>query len=343
MALTERASHLLRTLVEVYIREGRPVGSKTLSKETGVQLGPASIRNIMSELEEKGFLSSPHTSAGRVPTSKGYRLFVDGLITICPQEVSRREQIESSMREVQGLSALAESASELLANITKMASLVMIPGREKAVLRQIEFLTLSKLRILVIMVVNQEDVQNKIITVERPYDEAELNEAANYINRHFSGRALESICTDIQLSLDQDGAEFNRLLAVAQDIVPKAIDKTDTSTDCIVTGQGYLVGADPDVDIHKLKAVLDTFTHKYEVLKLMQSCTEASGVNIFIGEEVGSNIIDGYSLVSAPYKADGSLIGVLAVLGPTRMPYQKIIPTVDITAKILSSTLNQNN
>lgn len=344
LALTERASHLLKTLVEIYIREGRPVGSKTLSSEKGVTLSSATIRKIMSQLEFSGYLSSPHTSAGRVPTSKAYRLFVDGLVAMHSLETHRRAQIEASIKGVGGLSALAESASELLANMTQMASLVMVPGRVKSILRQIEFLPLPQRRILVILVVNEKEVQNRVITADQTYDDAELKVVANYINVHFSGGPLEVIGPHIKLSLECDDVESYRTLQAAQELMSKAIaEQEEATTDCIVAGQNYLLDEDPETDLGKLKSVLDTFARKYETIQLMKYCAGASGVNIFIGDEVGSNIVAGYSLVSAPYKVDGSLLGVLAVLGPTRMPYQKIIPTVDITAKILSSTLNQSN
>lgn len=343
--LSERALLLLKALVETYIQQGEPVGSKTLAHECSLSLSSATIRKIMAELEERGYVVSPHTSAGRVPTSMAYRLFVDGLVTMAPVDERRLEQMRASLNVEQGPRQLAESTSELLASVTQMASLVMVPKQDRLILRQVEFLTLSDQRILVILVLNEKEVQNRTVRVERVYSDTELKEAANYVNRELAGQTLEAICQQLHSALNEDKAHFDRLLATAQAIVPKALEAGEgvDGQACVVAGHSNLLGAETGVDVDKLKEVLSAFTQKQGILSLMEGCVDVQGVQIFIGEEAGSKMFDGFSLIGAPYAAQGSIVGVLAVIGPTRMPYQRVIPTVDITAKILSSALNQSN
>ena len=339
--LSERAQHLLRILVERYIRDGQPVGSRTLSRDSGLDLSPATIRNVMSDLEEMGLVRAPHTSAGRVPTVQGYRLFVDTLLHVSPlggDEVRRlREQLDAT----QDRGTLMGSASSLLSDITHLAGVVMLPRHEQVRLRQVEFLPLSDNQILAILVINKREVQNRIIRTERAFSPSELQQAANYINSLGSGKHMHEL-RDLLLQELQDAREqMNDLMIAAIEMAAQAIPAEPEIDDFVVAGQTNLMGYNELADMEKLRQLFDAFHRKRDLLHLLDQCLGARGVQIFIGEESGYNVLDECSVVTAPYEVDGRVLGVLGVIGPTRMAYERVIPIVDVTARLLGAALNQ--
>ncbi len=343
--LNERKQRLLMTLVERHIRDGQPVGSKTLATGSGLQVSPATIRNIMAELEDLGILASPHTSAGRIPTELGYRMYVDSLLA---SSVMERPDHRDLKRELQQLLAPEQSPQELisqasrtLAELTRMAGLVAVPRREVTTLRQVEFLPLSGKRVLVVLVVNRSEVQNRIIHTDRDYDEAELRQAANYINHTYAGCDLNSICDGLLNTMNADRQHMDALMQTAVAVAGKALRTEESDSDYVVSGESNLIQTAEAENLNQLRDLFDAFNHKRDILHLLERSIKADGVQIFIGRESGFRPFEDYSLISAPYRADNGPVGVLAVVGPTRMDYEKVIPTVDITAKILSAALTQ--
>lgn len=341
-ALSERAQHLLKALVERYIRDGEPVGSRTLSRDAGLDLSPASIRNVMADLEELGFVAAPHTSAGRVPTVKGYRLFVDTLLTVRPlaeQEVlSMRSQLDAGEANPQ---ALLMSASNLLSSITHMTGVVTVPKREHIAWRHIEFLPLSQDRVLVILVVNEGEVQNRVLNLEKGYDAATLQQIGNYLNSHFAGRDIQAARTELLNEMRRTRESMNELMLSAISMAEKVFEargKDDRSY--MMAGETNLMEFAELSDVEKLRRLFEAFNHKRDILHLLDKCTAAEGVQIFIGEESGYRVLDDVSVVSAPYSAGKDVVGVLGVIGPTRMAYERVIPIVDMTARLLSAALN---
>jgi heat-inducible transcriptional repressor len=339
---SDRAQHLLRVLIQRYIIEGQPVGSRTLSKDSGLDLSPATIRNVMSDLEEMGLVSAPHTSAGRVPTAKGYRLFVDTLVRYqapADDDIDRlRTQIK---REVDDSGALVVSISNMLSKFTSLAGVVTIPRGQHAALRQIEFLPLSENRILVILVVNDRDVQNRILHTDREYSASELQQAANYINSHDAGVEMpqirEHILQDLDTTRDSMNQAMHDIIAVAQSAMGDAADPVG---EFVLAGETNLMGFAELSDVDTLRRLFDAFSRKRQILDLLDRSIHADGVQVFIGEESGYQILDDCSVVTAPYHLDDNTIGVLGVIGPTRMAYDRVVPIVDITARLLRSALS---
>lgn len=343
--LNERKQRLLMSLVERHIRFGQPVGSKTLASGSGLAVSPATIRNIMAELEEMGLLTSPHTSAGRIPTELGYRLYVDSLLASStmerPDNVGLRAELRRMLAPNQSPQALVSQASRTLAELTRMAGLVAVPRREVTTLRQVEFLPLSGQRVLVVLVVNRSEVQNRIIHTSREYDESELRRAANYINHTYAGCDLDGICEGLLSTMEADRAQMDALMQTTLDIAGKALRQEVKDTDYVVSGESNLLeGAQAD-NIDQLRDLFAAFSRKRDILHLLERSMKAEGVQIFIGRESGYQPFEEYSLISAPYKMGSGPVGVLAVVGPTRMDYEKVIPAVDITARILSAALTQ--
>ena len=345
--LSERKQRLLMALVERHIRDGQPVGSKTLAEGTGLSVSPATIRNIMAELEDIGVLSSPHTSAGRVPTEMGYRLYVDSLLRSAPMNQgdtgALKRELEQLIHPDLSAKELVAQASRALAELTRMAGVVVVPRRDVTTLRQVEFLPLSGQRVLVILVINRADVQNRIIHTDREYNDVELRQAANYINRTYGGCNLDEICDGLLSTMQADKRQMDSLMQTAVDVAAKALQRDDKDEDSyVVSGEANLIDATPADNLDKLKDLFEAFSHKRDILHLLERSMHAQGVQIFIGREAGYQPFSEYSLVSAPYSAGASPVGVLAVVGPTRMDYEKVIPTVDITARILSAALRGN-
>lgn len=344
--LSERAQHLLRVLVESYIREGQPVGSRNLSRDSGLNLSAATVRNVMADLEEFGFVSSPHTSAGRVPTDKGYRFFVDTLLRQRQRPDDAQMLGELNLRleqeEDRDPKALVAVASQMLSTLTHLAGVVTIPRQPHQSLSQIEFLPLSENRVLVVMVINGRDVQNRIVHLERYYPAEELRRAANFLNQQFGGKELTQIRSDIVAELTQAGETLNQLMRDAIHVAQQAVGegRRQGEPEYVIAGETNLMEFAELSNVEKLRRLFDAFTSKRDILHLLDQSLGAEGVQIFIGQESGYQILDNCSLVTAPYALDNETVGVLGVIGPTRMAYDRVIPIVDVTARLLGSALN---
>ncbi len=336
--LNDRAQVLLKTLIERYIEEGQPVGSRALSHYSGLELSSASIRNVMADLEALGFVESPHTSAGRVPTAKGYRFFVDSLLVVKPLEQMEIEQLGENLLP-DNPSRLISSASHLLSELTRFAGVVIAPKREALAFRQIEFLKLSEKRILLIIITSNGDVQNRVIFTEKTYTPSELTETSNYLNRNYAGLTLNEIHRRVKEELHQLQHNVSELMSAAIETSTRA----DLEEKCIISGEHNLLQVqDLSSDLSSLKGLFDLFEKKTALLQLLDASRNAQGVQIFIGAESGVGQLDECSIVTAPYGAEGRIVGTLAVVGPKRMAYERIIPIVDITAKLLSGALSQH-
>jgi heat-inducible transcriptional repressor len=339
---SERAQRLLKVLVDRYIRDGQPVGSKTLSKDSGLDISPATIRNVMTDLEELGFVTAPHTSAGRIPTIKGYRFFVDTLVKLQPP---RGEELQAFQEALQDSDpqALALSASNLLSAVTRLAGVVTVPRRAHSALRQIEFLPLSDRRVLVILVLNDRDVQNKIIHVNRDYTDDELRQAGNYLTEQFGGRDLEQARKQLLTELRETRESMNALMIDAIEMAHQAFPAEAPEPEFVVAGETNLMGLEGLADMEKLKRLFEAFGRQQEMLHLLDQSLHMHGVQIFIGQESGYQLLEECSVITAPYTTQDDTMGVLGVIGPTRMAYERVIPIVDITAKLLASALKSRN
>ena len=342
--LDDRAQTLLRILVDRYIRDGQPVGSRTLSRESGLDLSPATIRNIVSDLEELGFVSSPHTSAGRVPTIKGYRFFVDTLIKLAPPKGEELLRFSQGLTDVSGdPQALAVSVSQLLSAVTSLAGIVTVPRRAQTAVRQIEFLPLSGRRVLAILVVNDREVQNKIVTVNREFSGDELRQASNYLNDQFGGRNLPEVRELLLGNLQKTRASMNALMIDAIEMAKQVFPEAEPAPEFVVAGETNLMGLNQVADVETLKGLFEAFGRQHDILHLLDQSMKAEGVQIFIGHESGYQLLDSYSIVAAPYATEDDTMGVLGVIGPTRMAYERVIPIVDVTAKLLGRALKSNH
>jgi heat-inducible transcriptional repressor len=338
--ISERARFLLKTLVERHIQDGQPVGSRTLMEEAGLPVSAATIRNVMSDLEERGLLHSPHTSAGRVPTALGYRLFVDSLLQVKPLEQEALSVLRAELNPDKSTTELVQSASSLLATISSQAGLVTVPRQETNQLRQVEFLPLSGDRVLVILVINEREVQNRIIHTRRVFREEELREAASMVNQRFAGRPLESVQQQILREMEDARSQIDSYLQAALDLANQALDTETAEDEYVVAGESRLIGNATAEEMLKLRELFDAFERKKDVLHLLERCSHAEGVQIFIGEEAGYEVFGDYSVVTAPYSDGVQTLGVLGVIGPTRMAYERVIPIVDVTARMLSTALS---
>ncbi|MGB0713174.1 MAG: heat-inducible transcriptional repressor HrcA [Gammaproteobacteria bacterium] len=339
--LTERSRGILRLLVERYIRDGQPVGSRTLSR--AVELSPASIRNVMSDLEDGGYLISPHTSAGRIPTSRGFRFFVDSLLNFRPLDETSTRTMREQLQGSGDTSALVSSTSSALADLTRLAGIVTLPHGDVASLRRIEFLGLSDNRVLVILVVNDAEVENRVIQTDRNYSAAELERASNYLTNRFVGRPLGEMRSALAEDIDSARNELDHAMDAAVRMAEKALSKRQDSEDFVLSGQTNLMDFTELADVSHLRRLFDAFQEKQEILHLLDRCIDGQGVQIYIGEEAGYEGFNEMSLVTAPYTAGGRIVGVLGVIGPTRMAYDHVIPIVDLTAKLLTSALNSRH
>ncbi len=341
MELSDRAQHLLKILVERYIDEGQPVGSRTLAREVGLRLSPATIRNVMADLEEMGLVTSPHTSAGRVPTVKGYRLFIDSLLTVKPLERDLIQQLWDDFESLEDPQQLLETASQLLARLTQMVGLVTLPRRQQISFRHIEFLPLSQGRVLVILVTDDQEVHNRIIRPEKSFTPSQLQQAANYLNAHLQGRRLTelraALVDELKAAGERMTTEMMSVVEMAQAMFgPESLDE-----DFVVAGQVNLMGFSELSDRDRLRLMFEAFEEKRDLIHLLDQCIGAEGVQIYIGEESGYSPFDQCSLVTRVYEVEDRVLGVLGVIGPTRMHYDQVIPLVDITGRLLSTALNQ--
>ena len=336
--LNERAHILLKALVERYIEEGQPVGSRTLAKHAGLNLSPASIRNVMADLEEGGFIASPHTSAGRIPTNKGYRLFVDSLLTVRPLATPELSQMEAKLAP-DDPQRLVASASRLLSELTQFAGVVVAPKRRSMVFRQIEFLKLSDKRILLILVTAEGEVQNRVLLTDRAYDESQLTQAANFFNRNYGGMSFEEIRPRLIQELARLQSDISNLMQAAVQAGSEAMGKGDT--DYVLTGEVNLLRTpDLSANMDRLRELFNLFERRTDLLQLLDVSHQSNGVQLFIGAESGVSPLDECSVIAAPYEVDGQVVGTLGVIGPTRMAYERVIPIVDITARLLSNALS---
>ena len=338
--LNERAQILLKTLVERYIHEGQPVGSRTLSKFSGLDLSPATIRNVMADLEEMGLVTSPHTSAGRIPTPQGYRLFVDTLLVVKTLDKVELTHLENQLHP-DNPSRLINVASQLLSELTRFAGVVITPKRKGAVFRYIEFMALSEKRILLIIVTPEGDVQNRIIFTDKTYSQSDLIEAGNFINQHYAGCTLNEIRGRLDTELKQLRSEMISLMSAAIEAGGDAVK--ESSEAMVLAGERNLLQVDDLSDnLISLKKLFELFERKTKLLQLLELSRQAHGVKIFIGGESDVASLEEFSVVTAPYEIEGEIVGTVGVIGPRRMAYERIIPIVDITAKLLSNSLSQH-
>ena len=335
--IDERARTLLKTLIEHYIADGQPVGSRALSRLSGLDLSPATIRNVMSDLEEMGFVASPHTSAGRVPTPRGYRFFVDTLVTLRPLEEQQTAIIEGRLREADPQRAI-QTAAQLLSSLSQFAGVVLTPRRSSS-FKQVEFVRLSDRRVLLIIVTPEGDVQNRILLTQSSFTQSQLIEAANMLNEHFAGKSFSEVRTLLQSDLRRLREDISALMEAAVQAGSEAEAESDP---VVVSGERNLLGSDLSTDVDTLRRMFDLFEHKTRLIHLLDTSIGAHGVQIYIGGESQLVPMDEMSLVVAPYTVDGQVVGTLGVVGPTRMAYERVIPIVDITAKLLSSALSQS-
>ena len=332
--LDERAKLLLKALVERYIADGQPVGSRTLSKASGLELSPATIRNVMSDLEELGLIASPHTSAGRIPTNRGYRLFVDTMLTVQKGELLTQRLAPDQPQKV------IANAAIMLSSLSHYVGVVMSPKRA-SVFRHIEFLRLSEKRVLLIIVSPEGDVQNRVIFTEADYSQSQLIEASNYLNAHYAGMAIEQVRLRVKQELVNLQSEIASLMQAAVQMISEVLNEDEG--DVVISGERNLLSvSDFSSDMGNLRQAFDLFEQKTQLMRLLDVSSQAEGVRIFIGGESQFVPMQELSIVSAPYEVDGHIVGTLGVIGPTRMPYERMIQIVDITSKLVGNALSQS-
>lgn len=336
-----RSRQLLRTLIAQYLEDGVPIGSRTLAKSSGLEVSPATIRNILADLEEAGLLASPHTSAGRIPTPQGLRLFVDSLIELTPLSAEEWAHLRQGLApELIATRDILGSVSSLLSAMTHFAGVVSVPRQAEFPLQQIDFLPLSESKLLVILIFAGQQIQNRIIELSAPVERQVLEQAANYINGRLVGLRLEDIQAQLLAELRAAGSELKQLLSRAVELAAHAVLPDDVA-DVLVSGQTQLMGCAELADLQRLRDLFEIFQQKRELVELMRTCAKAPGVHLFIGEESGFAALDGCSVITAPYGAQGRILGAVGVVGPTRMAYQRVIPVVQATAGLLSKALNR--
>ena len=335
MDLDKRAQTLLKTLISHHIGDGQPVGSKTLATASSLDLSPASIRNIMKDLEGAGFITSPHTSAGRIPTQKGYRFFVDSLVTIKSLDELEISKLKDQLI-ISDSKHLINSVADTLSHLTKFAGVVLIPRAKKVSFKHIEFLELSNNRILVIIVTDDGGVQNRVLYTENDYNKQSLLEASNFFNQHYAGYDIEQVKGKLVSELKTMKAEMVTLMNAAIETSGDA----DQNDNLVMSGQKNLLEtSELSKNVSSVRKIVEIFEKKSALLQLLEKSHRADGIQIFIGEESGYQALDECSVITAPYEADGEILGMLGVIGPTRMAYERVIPIVDITAKLLSNSI----
>lgn len=333
--LDERSKLLLKALVERYIADGQPVGSRTLSKESGLELSPATIRNVMSDLEELGLIVSPHTSAGRIPTARGYRLFVDTMLTVQPSQYASHSLAPDQPQKV------ISNAANLLSNLSQFVGVVIAP-RRTSTFRHMEFLRLSEKRLLVIIVSPDGDVQNRVIYTEVDYSQSQLVEAANFLNSHYVGLDIDQVRSRLQGEVESLRSEIANLMQAAVKVSSEAIN--EAVDEVVIAGERNLLSvSDFSSDMSHLRRAFDLFEQKAQLMRLLDIAGQAEGVRIYIGGESQVVPFEELSIVSSPYEVDGKIVGTLGVIGPTRMAYDRMIQIVDITSKLVSNALSHHN
>ncbi|MBI5919959.1 MAG: heat-inducible transcriptional repressor HrcA [Nitrosomonadales bacterium] len=336
--LNERAQILLRTLVERYISDGQPVGSRALQQFSGLEVSSATIRNVMADLEAMGLVSSPHTSAGRMPTGLGYRLFIDRLMVVQPVDALRLHQMEQQLQPDNHARLLAQ-ASSVLSELTRYAGVVATPRREAATLRQIEFLRLGERRVLLIIVLPDGEVENRVLLVDRDYTQSQLTEAGNFINQNYAGCTFHEMRQRLTGELRQLHVDMTVLMSAAITAGDETLARKSESY--VISGERKLLEVNEfSGDMDRLRRLFSLFEQKTELIQLLDAGRHGQGVHVFVGSESGVSSLDACSVVSAPYSANGQVIGTLAVVGPKRMDYERIVPVVDVTARLLSNALS---
>lgn len=336
--ISERGQTILKTLVERYISDGQPVGSKALAQASGLDLSAATIRNVLSDLEEAGLIASPHTSAGRIPTDLGYRLFVDRLVNIAPVQANTIQRLKQELSLEAKPDQLIDAANNILSELTSMTSVVMIPRQQQKKVQHIEFMPLSEKRVLAILVLSNVEVENRILHTQREFSKDELQKVANYLNDLIKGKPLEEVRSLLM-------SELAELKQQVSDFMSEVVDLADhifpagQQEQLLIAGEGNLLKYDEMSDMDTLRQMFDAFKHKKNILELLDRCLNAQNMQIFIGAESGQHLLQSCSVITTPYAVEGEVIGVLGVIGPTRIAYEKVIPTVDITAKLLSKAL----
>ena len=338
--MDKRAQILLKTLIEHYISDGQPIGSRALLQHSGLDVSPATIRNVMSDLEQLGFVASPHTSAGRIPTQQGYRLFVDTLLSVKPLNAQQIQQLKSELSSPDP-QQLITTAADMLSNLTQFAGVVLIPKRKTLAFKHLEFMPLSEKKILVIIVTSDGNVQNRIIIAEKPYTASELTQASNYFNAHFIGQTYDEVQQKLHSELKQMQTDINKLMSAALQANSHA--GAGANDGVVIAGERKLLHVNElSTNVESLRKLFDVFERRASLMQLLDNSQSAEGVQIFIGGESGYSSLDECSMVTSPYEVDGQVVGTLGVIGPTRMAYERVIPIVDITAKLLSNALSNH-
>ena len=343
-ALSERATNVLDKLVREHINNGHPVGSRTLSKLPALGLSSATIRNVMSDLEDCGFIHSPHTSSGRIPTVKGYRFFVNSLLKFDAVDSKSYDEMSGRFKGVDDPASILVNATEMLSQITSFAGILSTPDVSSTCIRQIEFIKLSQHRVLAILVTKDGQVQNKVLSTEIDYSASELIEAANCFNHKYSSKCISEVRRKLLKLMKKDRKKMNRAMSAAINMAGKLFEQdASASEDVLISGESNLLSISDFTEINRLQELFEAFKTKEILLDLLQSSLSESGITIFVGEESGVEPFRDCSLISAPYRQDNQVVGVLGVIGPTRMHYEEVINTVDITAQIVSNALSMQH
>ncbi|MDD2685039.1 MAG: heat-inducible transcriptional repressor HrcA [Gallionella sp.] len=338
--LNDRAQILLKTLMERYISDGQPVGSRALLQYSGLELSSATIRNVMADLEDIGLVRSPHTSAGRVPTALAYRLFIDTMLVTKPLDNAKVQKMEQQLQP-DNPSRLIAQASNMLSELTQFAGVVATSRRDVVTVRQIEFLRLGEKRVLLIIVMPDGEVENRVLLMERDYTQSQLTEAGNFLNQHYTGCNFTQIREKLRGELRQLHQDMSALMAAALAAGDEAAAKQ--SNDYVISGEHNLLHIDDlSTDMNRLRGLFNLFEQKTELMQLLEAGRKGQGIHIFVGSESGLASLEACSVITAPYSADGQVIGTLAVVGPKRMDYERVIPIVDLTARLLGNALSHN-
>lgn len=344
LEFSDREQHILKSLVDHYINEGQPIGSRTLARMPGIDISAASVRNVMGDLEQMGLLKSPHTSAGRVPTSKAYRVFVDSLLEVQPVGDSIARDFNSAIDPEMSDQSLIKTASNFLSGVTTMAGVVTVPKRAEQALHQIEFMPLSDRRVLAILIIDNKEVQNRIVRVDREYTKSELEETSRFLNAEFLGKPLNVMRDAIREELQKTRADMSEQMQTIIEVAGQVLDPADGDEEenMVVAGETNLMTHSDLSDVSTLRGLFEAFQRKSDIYHLLERCISADGVQIYIGRESGHEILDDYSLITSSYEKQGELVGVLGVIGPKRMAYDRVIPVVDLTSRLLSAALNSS-
>ncbi len=338
-SLNERSQSLLKALINCYVEEGSPVGSKTLAETAGLSISTATIRNVMANLDSMGLVSAPYTSAGRVPTNMGFRMYVDSMLEFSPIENAIKERLQQELNADQDKDTLINMANNLLSDITQMAGVITLPKSGQLNLRRIEFLPLPDKKILAILVVNERDVQNRIVHVDKDYTQDELIKISNYLNQHFMGRDIFQIRALLVKEMQGARTQVDDLMAAAVNLANQALVPDEDNESYRLQGQANLIRFNEDDNASQLQQLFQVFQNKRDMLGLLDRCIQAEDMQVFIGSEAGIDGLEDFSVISVPYGTKDNILGVLGVIGPTRMEYSKVISAVDITARFLSLAL----